>query len=245
MKPKLAYTVPIPAVFLLTIGGLICQLIAVLGVRLNLLTPRLGLQIFVVSGHLSGLLALLSFVWLMRVRDQARAQVWRAFGALCLGLFSYWPAMNVTRRAATAPMIHDISTDLESPPEFDKIFSVRPASSNPLTYEGERVASLQREAYPDLQSQHFAQTSSVTFTRALDAAKEMGWEIMNIDPNRGRIEAVARTALFGFTDDVVIRVRDLGAARARLDVRSVSRMGRGDLGANADRVRRFLSLVQD
>jgi uncharacterized protein (DUF1499 family) len=67
----------------------------------------------------------------------------------------------------------------------------------------------------------------------------MGWEIAAADAPSGRIEATAKTPWFGFRDDVVIRVASVGAG-SRIDVRSVSRVGRGDLGTNAKRIRAYL-----
>jgi uncharacterized protein (DUF1499 family) len=74
--------------------------------------------------------------------------------------------------------------------------------------------------------------------RAADVARALGWRISEDDPESGRIEAVATTRVFGFEDDVVIRVRARGSA-ARVDLRSRSRFGQGDLGANAARIRAF------
>jgi uncharacterized protein (DUF1499 family) len=80
------------------------------------------------------------------------------------------------------------------------------------------------------------------FARALAASRDLGWEIIAAVPLEGRIEAVDRTFWFGFKDDVVVRVR-AAAGGSRIDVRSVSRVGRSDVGANARRVRRFLKQV--
>ncbi len=76
------------------------------------------------------------------------------------------------------------------------------------------------------------------FEAALAAAEAMGWEIVAAEPGSGRIEAVATTTWFGFKDDVVIRVSD-APGRTKVDVRSVSRVGRSDVGANAERIRAF------
>jgi uncharacterized protein (DUF1499 family) len=67
----------------------------------------------------------------------------------------------------------------------------------------------------------------------------MGWEVVTVDSEAGRLEAIDTTFWFGFRDDVVVRVRP-GADDVRVDVRSVSRVGVGDLGANAARIRHFL-----
>jgi uncharacterized protein (DUF1499 family) len=79
---------------------------------------------------------------------------------------------------------------------------------------------------------------------AHDVARELGWEIVAVDPEAGRVEATATTLWFGFKDDVVVRVRP-GQTGATVDVRSISRVGGGDLGANAARVRAFLERLSD
>jgi uncharacterized protein (DUF1499 family) len=71
----------------------------------------------------------------------------------------------------------------------------------------------------------------------------MGWEIIAADSARGRIEAVATTRWFGFIDDVVVRISEDGS-RSRIDVRSVSRVGRSDVGANARRIRAYLDRLE-
>ncbi|MGH7421143.1 MAG: DUF1499 domain-containing protein, partial [Candidatus Rokuibacteriota bacterium] len=79
--------------------------------------------------------------------------------------------------------------------------------------------------------------------RAVDVARGLGWEIVAVAPAEGRLEATDRTPWFGFRDDVVVRVRPDGAG-SRVDVRSVSRVGRSDLGTNARRIRGFLEALR-
>ena len=100
----------------------------------------------------------------------------------------------------------------------------------------------QRQAYPDIRPIALAAPPAEAFARALDAAKRMGWEIVVADAGTGHIEATATTPWFGFRDDVVVRVTP-AAAGSRIDVRSVSRVGKGDLGTNAARVRRYAAML--
>jgi len=79
--------------------------------------------------------------------------------------------------------------------------------------------------------------------RALAAARASGWAIVAADSAAGRIEATATTAWFGFKDDVVVRVAPEGTG-SRVDVRSVSRVGKSDVGANARRIREYLERVR-
>ena len=105
------------------------------------------------------------------------------------------------------------------------------------------MAAAQRRAYPDVQPLELAAPPAAVYDRALAAARDMGWELVKADPAAGRIEATATTVWFGFKDDVVVRVRASDAG-SRLDVRSKSRVGLSDVGANARRVRAFLKLME-
>ena len=152
-------------------------------------------------------------------------------------------ASQFKRRAIALPLIHDITTDTEHPPEFKAIVPLREGTaSNSLDYEGPRVADQQRQAYPEVQPLTLRIPASQVFELALKVARDMGWEIVHSSEAEGHIEATATTAFFGFKDDLVIRVTDLND-KTRLDVRSVSRVGLSDVGANAERIKAFLEKV--
>lgn len=141
------------------------------------------------------------------------------------------------------PRIHDITTDPDDPPAFDALLGRRAGKwvSTP-DYDGAQAASEQRRAYPGIQPLVLAAPRGQVFDAALRAARGMGWEIVASDGPTGRIEAIDTTRLMRFKDDVVIRLREEGAG-TRVDVRSKSRLGRGDLGTNARRIRRYLSAL--
>lgn len=141
------------------------------------------------------------------------------------------------------PPIHDVTTDTEDPPRFVKVLALRKNAPNPPTYGGPEVAAQQRAAYPDLAPLALPLPPERAFGRALEAARAMGWTVQDADAGRGLIEATAVTPLLRFKDDVVVRVRSDGDG-SRVDVRSVSRLGVGDLGANARRIREFLARVR-
>ena len=140
------------------------------------------------------------------------------------------------------PPIHDISTDTKRPPEFVAILPLRADAPNPSEYGGPEVAAAQIGAYPDLQTHRMDAAPAQAFERAQQAARGLGWEIVSADPTAGRIEATATTFWFGFKDDVVIRIEP-DAAGSRVDVRSLSRVGGSDVGANAARIRAFLQAL--
>ena len=167
-----------------------------------------------------------------------------AFAALVIGLLVVGIPWQWRRTARGVPPIHDITTDTDAPPQFVAIAPLRANAPNPLEYGGPEVAAQQRRAYPDIRPLILDLPADRAFQRAYDAAREMGWEIVDADAAAGRIEATDRTFWFGFKDDVVIRLTPTGN-RTVLDVRSLSRVGGGDAGTNAKRVRDFLEKVQE
>ena len=147
------------------------------------------------------------------------------------------------RSARDLPPIHDITTDVENPPTFTAILPRRAGAPNSADYGGAEIAAQQRAAYPDLAPVRLDAPPARAFELASAVASDLGWEIVAADSASGRIEATDRTFWFGFLDDVVVRVTPEGNG-SRIDVRSVSRVGRGDAGANAQRIRRFLERVR-
>jgi uncharacterized protein (DUF1499 family) len=123
------------------------------------------------------------------------------------------------------------------------IAPLRADAPNPVTYEGEEIAQQQREGYPDIRPVLLELPADRAFQRALDAAEAQGWEIVDADPADGRIEATDRTFWFGFYDDVVIRLTPVDG-RTVVDIRSKSRVGGSDVGANARRIRGYMVDLQ-
>jgi hypothetical protein len=147
--------------------------------------------------------------------------------------------------AQSVPYIHNISTDTADPPAFDKVIAIRKAFERPdrkvnsLAYDADKLAPEQLPAYPQVKTLTVPETQAPTLAASEAVLREMGLEIVNVDEAAGRIEATATTFWFGFKDDVVVRVRE-GSDGSDVDVRSVSRVGESDLGANAARILKFL-----
>jgi uncharacterized protein (DUF1499 family) len=160
-----------------------------------------------------------------------------------LGALLAAPPLVMWRRAATLPPIHDISTDTENPPRFAAVLPRRAGAPNGVEYSAE-VAAQQKAAYPDIGPALLPQSPARAFDLADRAARSMGWEIVAVSPPDLRIEATATTRLFGFQDDVVVRITPAPQG-SRIDVRSVSRVGRSDIGANASRIRAYLHKLDD
>ncbi len=138
-----------------------------------------------------------------------------------------------------APLIHDITTNIERPPEFVTAQTLRGADENSLDYAGEKIAALQRAAFPDIQSLFSEADPDTSFNRSIEAVERLGWTITDENRTTGQIESYDTTSVFGFIDDVIIRIAAAGNG-SRIDVRSVSRVGQGDLGVNAARIRKFM-----
>lgn len=138
--------------------------------------------------------------------------------------------------ARTHPPINDISTDTEDAPVFWDM-------PEPTDYPAADVASLQRAAYPDLAPLKIALPPARAFEAALATARLQGWEVVASVPEEGRIEATATSRLYGFVDEVAIRIKAADGG-CRIDVRSRSRLGRIDRGVNARRIRAYLAALE-
>lgn len=152
-------------------------------------------------------------------------------------------ALIFQMRAGSVPRIHDITTDTILPPGFKAVLPLRTDASNPLIYGGSFIAEQQKKAYPDIKPLDLPIPFGAAYEMALLIAKDRGWQIVGTDPANGSIEAVDTTFWFGFKDDISIRITPLGTD-ARVDVRSVSRVGLSDIGTNAKRIRAFLSQLK-
>lgn len=165
----------------------------------------------------------------------------RGFLLSLIGLGASLPIVAMAAQweyaARTNPPINDISTDIEDPPVFWDM-------PNPSEYPGTVTAALQRANYPDLATLILNIPPERAHALALALVKDKGWEIVANEPGDGRIEAVARSALYGFKDEIVVRIAAT-AGGARVDVRSRSRLGRIDRGVNAKRIRAFLVALKE
>ncbi len=147
------------------------------------------------------------------------------------------------------PPIADITTDPLDPPRFEAIARVRTREANPVIYAGLYAAELQRKAYPEIEPLLLTVVPQAAFEAAMTVVTKRKWRVVDARaPQAGRrdghIEAVARTPIMGFRDDVVIRIRPVRDG-ARLDIRSASRYGRYDFGTNAARIKSLAEDIDD
>ena len=198
-----------------------------------------GIMRWAAYGGLAAAVLSAAALILAPLRGQRRG-MFRALAGLIIGLIAVGVPAYYLQKARGVPPIHDITTDIEEPPAFEAVLPLRADAPNPAAYGGPQVAAQQRNGYPDIAPADYPIAPASAFEAALAAAREMGWTIVAADEAAGRIEAIDRTFWFGFVDDIVIRVRPTDAG-SRIDVRSVSRVGVSDVGANATRVRAYLA----
>jgi len=232
-----------PAHFALLLGVIAALLLLAAGpgTRLDVWDFRTGFQLMRWAAFAGLGAAALAAVMLLLPRTR-RGGLAALLAALALGLGTAFVPWNALRQARALPPIHDITTDTGRPPQFVAILPLRAAAPNPATYGGPDVARAQIGAYPELRTHRMDAAPAEAFKRALQTARDTGWEIAAADAAAGRIEATDTTFWFGFKDDVVIRVEADGAG-SRVDVRSVSRVGVSDVGANARRIRAYLRVL--
>jgi hypothetical protein len=184
----------------------------------------------------------------------------QAVSAVLIGiaLIAYPAYLGV--RAHQLPAFYDVTTDPIDPPQFDAIARLRPRDANPIAYQGLYAAEQQRAVYPDIEPDDTSVAPQRVFDVAMKVITKRRWRIVDAQPpleseasagtdprgsvHDGIIEAVARSLILGFPEDVVVRIRPTTDG-TRIDVRSASRYGRNDLGSNATRVRDLISDIDD
>jgi len=168
-----------------------------------------------------------------------------AFAAIGIGLALIAYPSYLGYRAYKLPMINDITTDPIDPPRFDVLSRLRPRGTS--QYAGLYAAELQHKAYPEVEPLSVDASPKTAYDTAMSIIVRRKWRVVVDRPPQpgrrdGQIEAVARTTIMGFREDVSLRVRpdDDGA---RIDARSASRYGRHDFGSNAARIKSLLDEI--
>ena len=164
-----------------------------------------------------------------------------------VGLFSFYLPFSQWQTAQSVPPIHDITTDLDNPPAFVAILPLRENAPNPAEYAGEETAKQQREAYPELQPLIVERPVADVFEAAQAVVEGQAWDLAGAEQlheGSARVKATDTSLWFGFKDDVVIRIQPHENG-SRVDVRSKSRLGRSDVGANARRIELFMEKLQE
>ena len=220
-------------------------LLAPLGYRLVVWDIRFALLTLVKWATIASLAAFVVCLfaavggWMRR----QRAGRGYAYVGVLLSVIGAGVPLSHYAQARRVPAIHDITTDTEHPPAFVALAAARAAAPNGLAYAGAAVAAAQQQAYPDIVPALVPLPPAPLLTQVARVAHEAGWEIVAVEPQQGRLEATDTSLLFGFTDDIVIRITPHERG-SRLDIRSMSRVGRSDVGVNAQRIRRFLTRLK-
>jgi uncharacterized protein (DUF1499 family) len=243
LPPASEHGVEIPSRFAsfashLGIAGVLAVVIGPLAIQLGAVSPFLGFRLFLFGG-LCGLLALvLGLIGLWRTRattgreGRGRALRGALLGAAILALIALAGSSG-----RSVPAINDITTNPDDPPAFAHAGQLPGNEGRDLSYPPD-FAARQRAGYPQLASIRLAANPSDAFQQCVRAAESLGWQITSSDPESGTLEATETSRIFRFVDDISVRVRPDGAG-SLVDVRSKSRVGRGDMGANAKRIEAF------
>jgi Protein of unknown function (DUF1499) len=219
--------------------------IAALGLtlaRYDVIPKLSGFSAFVGSGLLAAIALLLGILALLVGRKQALPSRGKLLAAIAVSLAFVGFLASRPMSAGEVPSLHDITTDLANPPQFEAITLRADNLAGVGTVENWR--KVHGEAYPDLSSTEIAKPVAEVTADAVRLAEAQGWKVAKSDPARGHVEATASVSFIRFQDDVVLRITPSADGKgSKVDMRSVSRVGIGDLGVNAKRIRAFLKAL--
>ncbi len=225
----------------LAAAGVAAMTAGAAGAQTGAIAAFIGFRVFLL-GALVCLLALVVGLLALRAARRARGRLGRshAWIGTALGLLGLLVVVSAAWPGRGLPAINDITTDPADPPAFAALAGAEANRGRDMAYPGDSFAQQQRAAYPDLAPIALPLAPTEALAKAEAAARALGWQIAAVDPAAGTLEASETTPLFRFVDDVAVRVRSSqGGSGSIVDVRSKSRDGRGDLGANAARIRAF------
>ncbi|HEX9964735.1 MAG TPA: DUF1499 domain-containing protein [Allosphingosinicella sp.] len=234
----------------LGLGAVAAALVAAIGSAAEIWTFRAGLTAlrYLFFAAIAG--ALLGLIGLIMARRRAKLMLANLLAlVVALGFVLYLG--NLVRIARSVPAIHDVATDLDDLPGFDRL-KVRADNLENIPDEGkpelkamppeERWKALHRVHYGDLRPVRLAIPPAEAVRRAAALAQDRGWQVALVDQDG--VEATATSTFFRFKDDVVVRVRPAPGGGSLVDMRSISRVGGSDVGMNAKRIREFLADLQ-
>ena len=229
-------------------------LLAVVIARSGVLEIVPVLATFAASLAMAAIAILLALASLVGIWRHGSEGLGAALTAILISVALLANPSYLVAKAARLPEISDITTDPIDPPRYERIAQLRARNANPVAYAGLYAAQQQKAAYPDVAPLDTDASAQAAYEAAKAAIAKRHWQVVNDRPptppqpgrpaRDGYIEAVARTFIMGFRDDVAVRIRAAGDG-ARVDVRSSSRYGRHDFGVNAARVRALLDDIED
>ncbi|MGY4502899.1 uncharacterized protein (DUF1499 family) [Bradyrhizobium sp. GM24.11] len=229
----------------LAVFAVVAVVVSIIIVRFDFLEMKPALATFfggLAIAALSILFGLAGFAAIWQNGSRGMARILLAF--LIDGAILAYPAYQALLYRKLPP-IHDITTDPIDPPRFDALSRLRTGDgTNPAVYAGLYSAEQQRQFYPDIEPIELEIPVDRAYAIARQLVIKRKWTVIDDrepqPPRRmGRIEAVARTPIMGFREDISIRVVPDGDD-SRVDIRSASRYFESDLGSNAARVTKFI-----
>ena len=219
--------------------GTLAVFAALLGpalIHLGALPPIGGFMVFAL-GLLASLLGLLVAPFALYATRASAGRAGRGLawlGLACAALL-LGGVLGTRLPGSDLPSINDITTDLADPPAF----ASDPAGmGRDMGYPAGFAAEVKR-GYPDLAPIRVSSDPARALALAEETARKFGWEAVTVDAAAGTVLARDTSKVFRFVDDVVVRVRPAEGGGSVVDLRSKSRVGQGDIGANAARIRRF------
>lgn len=230
--------------FRLALLAIVVAILAIMGHRLGVMDFQLAVYGMAAAGATGLLSVLVTMVGIVKVTVTKSPGLGFGLAAMVLALVVALPVVIAVDAGRTSPFIHDVSTDLANPPEFVAIVEARGNGKFNSLERTVEVGELQQAGYPELGGLFVDRLPGQVFEVALATAQAQGWAIVAVSPELGLIEASATTLVLNFTDDVVIRVADVDG-KAMVDVRSASRVGMSDMGANAKRIKAYLAALAD
>ena len=232
------YISPVLYILLMLVGC--AAFISIAGVRVGLFEPLTGFSLLKQSVFASLVLSALAALSIYLCRRECNVSSQRFFGLVLTVSLVYsfmWIVFYAER--CNLPNINDITTDTSTPPMFLNANFLRKSSQNSLDYDP-KTAVVQKANYPEVKPVFTDKSIKLAYQKALELVRDKGWQLNATYPEVGIIEATARTPIFGFRDDVVVRV-SMEDGKVRVDMRSCSRVGHGDFGMNARRVVNFMT----
>lgn len=218
--------------------------LSIAGIRVGLLAPLSGFLIIKITVIASIFLCILSVIGLSCHRRRHKASITR-FYVICilisLGYSAFWITFHYQKKQL--PLLSDIVTNVDKPLMFIRVVNLRHTDENTVDYLDE-FSVLQKKHYPNIQPLQLKEDARTVFDRAVALVQDNGWDVVSLYPKEGVIEATVTTPVFWFVDDVIIRVQNHEDG-CIVDMRSSSRIGRGDYGTNANRVRTFLQELSE
>jgi Protein of unknown function (DUF1499) len=227
----------------------VATFLSVVIVRSGLLEIRPALATFAGALAIAIVALLLALAAFVVIWMEGLAGIGAALTAIVVSLALLAYPAYFAIKAYRLPWIYDITTDPIDPPRYEALARLRVREANPTTYAGLYAADQQRTAYPDVGPLGTNAAAQAAYDAALAVVNKHRWRVVDARApqagrREGRIEAVARTPIMGFRDDVIIRVR-AESDGARIDARSSSRYGAFDFGTNAARVRGLMNDIED